>query len=225
MGQAIGQILPLAVGVAISPVPIIGVVLMLAGPRARANGPAFLVGWIVGLAVLGTVMLLISSGASASSSGQPAHWVSWLKIALGVLLLGLAVRQWRGRPKGDEEATLPKWMAAIDGFKTGKALGMGAVLAAINPKNALLTIAAAAAIAQTGISTGAQAGALAVFVVLASVGVVTPLGVYFLMGDRAAKILDELKDWMARNNTAIMAVIVLVIGVKLIGDGITGLSA
>jgi threonine/homoserine/homoserine lactone efflux protein len=115
-------------------------------------------------------------------------------------------------------------MAAIDGFGTGKALGMGALLAAINPKNALLTIAAAAAIAQTGIAAGEQAVALAVFVVIATLGVAAPLGVYFLMGERAAKILDELKDWMARNNGAIMAVIVLVFAAKLIGDGITGLT-
>ena len=86
MGQAIGQILPLAIAVAISPVPIIGVVLMLATPRARANGPAFLVGWVVGLAVLGTVVLLISSGASAASSGDvrsnrghPSQWPTWVE--------------------------------------------------------------------------------------------------------------------------------------------------
>jgi hypothetical protein len=40
MGQAIGDLLPSAVGVAISPVPIIAVILMLGTPRARSNGPA-----------------------------------------------------------------------------------------------------------------------------------------------------------------------------------------
>ena len=48
MGQAIGQILPLAVGVGLSPSPIIAVVVMLGTPQARANGPAFMVGWLVG---------------------------------------------------------------------------------------------------------------------------------------------------------------------------------
>jgi hypothetical protein len=38
MGQAIGDILPMAVGVAISPAPIIAIVLMLGTPRARSNG-------------------------------------------------------------------------------------------------------------------------------------------------------------------------------------------
>jgi succinate dehydrogenase hydrophobic anchor subunit len=45
------------------------------------------------------------------------------------------------------------------------------------------------------------------------------------MGDRAASILDGLKDWMAQNNTAVMAVLCLIIGVKLVGDAISGLSA
>jgi hypothetical protein len=85
MVQAIGQVLSFGVGVALSPVPIIAVVLMLATPKGRVNGPAFLSGWIVGIAVLGTIVLLAASGASASKHGTPATWVSILKIVLGVL--------------------------------------------------------------------------------------------------------------------------------------------
>lgn len=225
MGAAIGQILPFAVAVAISPMPIIGVVLMLATPRARSNGPAFLIGWIAGLAILGTVVLLVSSGASASDDGQPEDWVSILKLVLGVLLLLVAVRQWRGRPRGDEQPQLPKWMRAIDTFTAPKALAMGALLAALNPKNALLTIAAGATIAGTGISAAEQAGALAVFIVIATVGVAAPVVVYFALGSRSAEVLEEMKNWMSANNAAIMAVLLLVIGAKLIGDGISGLSA
>ncbi len=53
MGEAIGQVLPLAIGVALSPVPIIAVVLMLGTPKAASNGPAFVLGWIVGLLACG----------------------------------------------------------------------------------------------------------------------------------------------------------------------------
>jgi hypothetical protein len=38
-------------------------------------------------------------------------------------------------------------------------------------------------------------------------------------------MLDEMKDWLARNKAVIMTVLLLVIGVKLIGDAITGFSA
>jgi threonine/homoserine/homoserine lactone efflux protein len=224
MGQAIGQILPFAVGVAISPLPIIGVVLILATPRARANGPAFLLGWVLGLAILGTVVLIVSSSADASSGGEPAKWVSILKLVLGALLLLLALKQWRGRPRGDDEGTLPKWMQAIDAFGAAKSFGMGAVLASVNPKNFLMTIGAGAAIAQTGIAAGEQAGTLAIFILIASIGVGAPVVVFFALGDRSVKMLSELKEWMSHNNAAIMAVLLLVIGAKLLCDGITGLS-
>ena len=99
MGQAIGQTFSFGVGVALSPVPIIAVVLMLTTPQGRVNGPAFILGWIVAIAVLGTIVLLAASGGEANDAGAPATWVSVLEIVLGILLLGLAVKQWRGRPR------------------------------------------------------------------------------------------------------------------------------
>src|SRR3954463_342242 len=109
MGEAIGQMLPAAVGVAISPLPIVAVVLMLVSRRGRANGPAFVVGWVVGLAIVGAIVLAVSSGAGASGSGEPATWVSVLKLALGALLLLVGVRGWRGRPRDHGQASMPKW--------------------------------------------------------------------------------------------------------------------
>ena len=70
MGEAIGQILPFAVGVGLSPVPIIAVVVMLSTPRARANGPAFMLGWLAGLAVVGTVVFLISGAVGATERAR-----------------------------------------------------------------------------------------------------------------------------------------------------------
>jgi Sap, sulfolipid-1-addressing protein len=224
MGQAIGQVLSFGVGVALSPVPIIAVVLMLATPKGRVNGPAFLVSWIVGIAALGTFVLLIASGASASKHGAPATWVSILKIVLGVLLLLVAAKQWHRRPRGGREPQLPAWMKTIDKFTAVRSAAMGVALSAVNPKNLLLVVGAAAAIAQTGAKALSQAVALAVFIVLATLGVGAPVAVYFLMGDRASKILGELHDWMARENATIMAVLCLIIGAKLIGDAITALA-
>src|SRR5471032_444471 len=169
MGQAIGQILPFAIGVAISPVPIIAIVLMLGTPQAWSDGIAFTIGWILGLSIVGTVMLVVASGHATTSSGSPETWVSLLKLLIGVVFLLIAAKQWRSRPKPGQEATMPKWMATIDTFKAGKAFGGGVLLSAVNPKNLALTIAAAAAIAETGISNGEEAGAMAVFVAIGSV--------------------------------------------------------
>jgi threonine/homoserine/homoserine lactone efflux protein len=222
MSEAIGQVLSFGVGVALSPVPIIGVVLMLGTARARSNGPAFILGWILGLAVAGTIVLLVSSGADASEEGEPADWVNVLKLVLGLLLLLVALKQWRDRPREGQEADMPKWMQTIDAFQPGKAAGFGVLLSALNPKNLLLVVGAAAAIAQTDASAGAQAVALAVFVLIGTVGTGTPVALYFALGERSKRILDDLKAWMSQNNAAIMAVLCLIIGAKLIGDGISG---
>ena len=224
MADAIGQVLSLGVGVALSPVPIIAVVLMLGTPRARANGPAFVLGWVAGLAVAGTVVLLVSSGADASDQGDPADWVSVLKIVLGVLLLLVAARTWQVRPRGGAEAELPKWMRTIDSFRAQRALGFGALLSGVNPKNLLLTVGAAAAIAQTGVAAGEQAVALAVFIAVATLGPGIPVAIYFAMGERAERLLEGVKTWMGAHNAAIMAVLCLVIAAKLIGDGLSGFS-
>jgi threonine/homoserine/homoserine lactone efflux protein len=224
MGKAIGDILPLALGVAISPVPIIAVVLMLGTPQARANGLAFAVGWVVGLFVVGAIMLLIASGNAASSTGEPATWVDVLKLVFGVLFLLIAGKQWRGRPAAGEEAVMPKWMRAIDTFTAGKSLGAGLVLSGLNPKNLALTIAAATAIAQTEISGASEAGALAVFVFIGSLTILSPVALYLALGPRAERLLDGVKTWMGAHNAAIMTVLLLVLGAKLIGDAISGFS-
>jgi threonine/homoserine/homoserine lactone efflux protein len=223
-GEAIGQVLPLAVGVAVSPIPIVAVVLMLGTPQGRRNGPAFLLGWIAGLAVVGTIVLLVSGGAEASDRGAPADWVSVMKLALGLLLLETAARRWRSRPRGSEPPELPGWLQAVDRFTPRRAASLGAALSAVNPKNLLLTVGAAAAIAQTGAGAGRQAVALAVFVAIATLGPGLPVVIYLTMRERASKLLDELQAWMVAHDAAIVAVLCLIIAAKLIGDGISGLS-
>ena len=224
MGEAIGNFLPSAVGVAISPLPIVAVVLMLVTAKGRVNGPAFVAGWCVGLGLVGAVVLAVAGGADASTDSGPATWVDVLDLVLGLLLILVAARQWRGRPHGDEEPPTPKWMGALDGFTPVKAGGAGVVLSALNPKNLLLAVAGAAAIAQTGISTGEQVVSYVIFVLIASIGVAAPVVIYFAMGERSQHLLDELKTWLARNNAVIMAVLMVIIGVKLIGNAISGFS-
>jgi hypothetical protein len=115
--------------------------------------------------------------------GGPADDLGgWLKLLLGLGLLLVAVRQFRGRPREGEEAPLPKWMGAIDRFRAGQALGGGTALAAANPKNLLLAVGGAAAIAQTGIPASQQAIAYAVFAIIGTLAVGAPVGISWRWG-------------------------------------------
>lgn len=221
MTDSIGQILVLAAGVALSPFPIVGIVLVLGSERARANGPAFLAGWFVGILAVGAIVLAVANGADAEGSPKGS---GWLKIALGVALLSLAARKWRGRPQAGAEEPLPEWMRKVDDFNAVRALALGFALSAINPKTLVLIAAAATTIAQSGLSTPDQLVSILVFALLGSIGVLVPLGMYFLLGDRARARLESIKHWMAANNTVILMVIYLLIAAKLIGDGISALG-
>ncbi len=222
LGEVIGEVLPSAVGVALSPVPIVAVILMLGTPRARTNGTAFAVGWVAGLTGVGVIVLLVAGGA-ASSDGTSTT-VDVIVLLFGLLLLAVAVEQWRGRPRQGETAEMPRWMDAVDHFTPVRSLGLGVLLSGVNPKNLALTVAAAASLAQSGVSAGGDAVGLTVFVVIGSLTVVGPVVATLLLGDRVARPLAEVKEFMAANNAVIMAVVCLVLAAKLIGTGIGGLA-
>ncbi len=218
MGAAIGEILAFALGVAISPVPIIAVILMLFTGKARSNSVSFVAGWLLGLLLAGGVVLAI--GLEASEGGE-SDVSGVIKILIGVLFLFLGLKQWSGRPKNDEEPQMPAWMASIDDFTAVKSFGLAFVLAAVNPKNLGLTIAAAAAISAGGLEAGEEVAVLVIFVLLASLTVAVPVIWYLIAGSRAEHELNVMKDWLVANNNTVMAVLFIVLGAKVLGDGIS----
>ncbi len=224
MGKAIGEILPYAVAAAITVSAIIGIILMLVTPKAKTNGTAFAVGYVLGFALVGTIVIVLAGGKDYSSGSGPTQTVSIIKLLLGLLLLVAAVRQWRGRPKEGEQSKMPKWMATIDSFTAGKSFGLGVLLSAVNPKNLAMSLAAGLAIAQAAIPTGQEAVVLIIYIVIGASTVLAPMVVYFVMGDRAAAILGGWRKWLEENNAVVTAVVLLMLGVVLIGQGITGLS-
>jgi hypothetical protein len=111
-------------------------------------------------------------------------------------------------------------MEGIQSFSVGRAAGVGVLLGAVNPKMLAMGLAAAAAIATGGLTAGQEAGAVAFYTVIAAVGVLAPLAVTIALGDRAQPVLDDWRDWLTRNNATVMAVLFLVFGVVLIGQGL-----
>jgi threonine/homoserine/homoserine lactone efflux protein len=225
VGRAISEVLPFAVGVAVSPIPIIAVILMLFSSRARVNGPAFVLGWVVGLAVLCAAVYAVANAADVSADQDASDTTFWIKLGLGVLLLLAAARNWRKRPAPGTEPSLPKWMTAVEHFTPVKALTTGVVLGAVNPKNLALTIGAAASVAQAGVSTSDAVVALAFFVVLASLATGGTVVLYLVGGERATHVLDGWRAWLSSHGSAVMAVLLLVFGVVLFSQGLRGLTA
>ena len=224
MQQVIGQILPLAIGIDISALPIVAVILMLGTPRARSNGLAFLAGWMVGLIGVGGVALVLASAVGLSSStDSTSRLVGVINLLLGIVLLVLAARGWRSRPQSGETPPLPKWMASLDTITPPRSAGLAALLSGINPKNLALNLAAMSIIASAGLSASSQLVALLVFAVLGSIAIIVPVLVYFAGGDRAAAVLASWKQFLVANNPVIMAVLLLVLGMVLIGNGIAQL--
>ena len=220
MSHAIGSVLTFAVGVAVSPVPIIAVILMLFSAKAKVNGVAFLVGWVLALAVVCTVAYVVLDAGDPTTGSTSADTIAWGKVALGVVLLLLAGRNWRSRPAPGVEPPLPKWMAGVDSLTPGKSFGLGLALAGVNPKNLILTIGAASSLVVLSPTSSQATVAIVVFVLIASLTIAGPV-VYYLVGGASAKAaLDSLKDWLRTHNSAVMAVLFLVFGVDLIAKGL-----
>lgn len=220
MGPVIGDVIPLALGVAISPIPIIAAILMLLSPKARGTSLGFLVGWLLGIVVAVVAFTLLSSVLPQGDPSESRPIVGTVEIVLGLLLLVLAVRQWRGRPKVGTEPALPKWMSAIDTMTGARALVLGFVLSALNPKNLLMGVAAGVAIGSDAQTTAETVVAVIVYTVIAASTVAIPVIAYLAASARMARPLESLRTWLVYNNATIMAVLLLVIGVVLIGKGL-----
>lgn len=223
MGLAIAEVLTYAVAVSISLLSIIAVILMLFSAQAKVNGPAFLVGWMLALAVVSSVAYALAVQGNAATS-TASDTIAWGKIVFGLLLLVLAARDWRNRPAQDAQPKMPKWMVSVDTLSPGKAVGLAVLMAGVNPKNLILTIAAAVGLAQLGVSTSEAIVALIVFVVVGSITIAGPVAYYFIGGERAKAKLASLKDWLAIHNAAVMTVLLVIFGVDLIAKGIPPLT-
>ncbi|NLA08998.1 MAG: GAP family protein [Microbacteriaceae bacterium] len=220
MNSGIGATLPLALGIAISPVPIIAAILMLLSPKARVTSVGFLLGWVLGIIVAVTAFTLLASSIPAEDADASKPIRGVIQLVLGALLLLLAVSQWRKRPKSGEDPVMPKWMQAIDSISFPLALGLGFLLAALNPKNLLMAAGAGLEIGTAALDTGAVIVVIAVFTVLAASTVLVPVVGYLLAAAKLRAPLDALRGWLVNENTVIMAVLLVVIGVATIGKGI-----
>ncbi len=218
--STLSETLPFAIGVAASAVAVIALVLILQGSRALSSGLSFTLGWVLGVGVVCAVG--VAFGLAVSD--DPARWTQWLRALLGALLLVAAIRKWRQRVPSGQEPTPPKWMSGLQDSAPGKAAVLGFLLGGINPKNLMLTLGAAATLGASGLSSSELWITGIAYVVVASVTVLAPMGIYVLMRSKADELLANLGEWMKSNSDAITIVVLVIFGVKLLLGGLAGLT-
>ena len=225
MVEAFGNALPFAVAVALSPFPIIAVVLVLLSPTGKSAGLAFLAGRVAGVAVIVGVFAAISDLVERSGEASPA--VAAARVLVGAALVVLAVWKRPGRSPTETEretaSELPGWMSALEGASSGRAARVAFLLSVANPKELLLGVGAGITIGSSGLPLGATLGVAAAYTVVACLSVAVPVVAFLAAPDRIRGRLEALRALLVRHNAAIISVLLLVIGAALIGGGLSEL--
>jgi hypothetical protein len=216
-----GQLLPLALTIALSPLPLAALLLMLLAPDGFKAAAGFSIGWFVGVLLSATLLALLSSLLPHDrSAGTRALQVA-VPLVLGIGLIALGLVQWHDRPRGGVEVPLPRWLNALDRLTPTRATILGVGYAAFRPKN--LVMAAAAGVVILGAHTDPTGivFSVALFTALASITMLGPVLAYAFGGAKVRLRLVRLRVWLVRNMPLITVITVLLLGVFLVFTGLS----
>lgn len=222
MRELVAGILPLALVVAVSPINIVAAILLLFSQRPIANATTYLLGFVLGVAAVLAGLTALADAVGLSPHSGRSQGASVLLLALGLLLLAVAVRKFARRPGRGEDPEQPKWLDGVSRFRAGRSFAVGVLVGALNPKNIAVGLASAVIVATADLPARQQVGVIAIYTVIASIGVAAPIVTALVLGDRSEEVLGSWKEWLGRNNGTVMAVIYLFFGVILLGKGIAG---
>lgn len=215
----ISTVLPLALVVGLSPLPILPAVVLLMTPRSRENGLAYLAAWTVTLTLVVTVAVWL--GSLADPVEPTDEGIAWIQVLTGSAFLMMAAVKWLKRPRTGATKGPPAWLAALDSYGPRHSARLGALLAGANPKNLVMALAAGAEIAVLADGAGAMAAGVAGFVAVGSIGVATPVIAHAVFGSRAATSLERGRGWLDRNSTALSVGVLVLLGALLILKGLS----
>jgi hypothetical protein len=221
MWQALGALLPIAVAVALSSVPLTVTILILLSPnRGRAALP-FLVGWVIGVAA---VIILSAAGAAALAKPLrrgPDMAVVVLEIVIGAALMVLAAIYLRRRsPAGG--TGLPRWLAAVDSFGPVVCFAIAVVLS-LRPKGLLLGVAGGLALSAASLNADDAVLLIIIYTAIATSTVVVPIIASLIAPQRMEPKLISARDWLIVNGRIVTSVMMFMIGVVILGYGLTQL--
>ena len=216
------SLLPFIIGSALVPIQIIIAILLLKNPQqGLLKAAAYTVGMTTMRLLQGLVFGLILADSAASSAGGKSLVVLTLLLVLGILLLISAYRVWQ--KEDDPDAPPPRWLNRIDGITTAKAFGLGFGMLLIGAKFWVFTLGAIGVIVQAQLGQPSSAVAYLLFVVLAQALLLLSLGIRILLPERSKSFLEQISQWMTRNNRPIMISVSLVFGLVFLYQGVSGL--
>jgi len=217
------DLIPAATAIAISPIPIAVLVMMLFSKNALRNAAAFILGWLLAMLVAGGIATFLARDMDFSAYSQASRMILVIKLILGGVLLVAACRQWSRRPKPGEEPPTPKWMKALDSPKALNAFVIGLGLMTVNVKNMPIFVSGIGDILQANLGTADTLVVVLVFSLIASSSLGVPVAFYIFGGEKAKVGLDSAKAWVLHNNSAILAVLFLIFGLKIVGTSLAAL--
>jgi hypothetical protein len=223
MWSAVGDVLVLAVGIAVSPVAIGLSLVLLMSSNGRLKTAAFGIGWATCIGVVASIAYLTATAAEVDDEAAVDDGIDLLQIAFGVLFLGVAFKAWTSRLRPGEVRAEPKFFARVDGWSVPGALLGGLAAGVVNVKTIPLAISGGLQLAQAPVDGTAAIGAVAVFVLVATGGVLVLLvATSFVRAERRTAVLTNGRTWLVANMSTIIIVVSLVLGAQMIGNGLSG---
>ncbi len=206
------DLLLIGLGITLEPFPLTAFILLLSSEKGTRKGLAFILGWLACLVVVLGAALLVTGGNPPRSQTAPSTAALAAKLALGLLLIGLAERQRRriGRPRKP-----PTWMSRLDRAPPWTAAPLAAFL-----QPWALVAAGAATVIQAKLSTAGDYVTLLLFCALATSSFLY-LELYTVFAPAAAgRRLVRLRTWLDTHRDQVMVVVLLLLGFWLAGKSI-----
>ena len=206
------DLLLIGLGITLEPFPVTAFILILSAEKGTRKGLAFILGWLACLVAVIAAVVLVTGGNPPRPSTAPSTAAIAVKLALGVVLILFAVRQWRrmGRPRKP-----PTWMARLDRLSLWASAGLAAFL-----QPWALVAAGAATVTQAKLSSAADYLVLLLFVLLATASFLY-LELYAAFAPAAAGArLEQLRTWLDTHRDQVVIVLSLLLGFWLAGKSI-----
>jgi hypothetical protein len=220
MLTALGSLLPIAVAMALSSVPITATLIILLSPRRKQSSLPFLVGWVLSIGVVVMIAARSTLALRIASRGQQLAAIAIAEIVLGGALVVFAILAWHrsdhAPPTGKTFLDSLGSLGPLGAFGIGFAMGF-------RPKGLLLGAAAGLALANKSLTATTAGIAVGFYVTISASTVAVPIIWTLASPSRMEPRLATWHDWLNRNGRLLTASIMLMIGVVIMGAGVSDL--